>query len=102
MTVSMRFRTPDTPIHLTWDNPGKGRPKTFCGAKLRTGCLFTYYTIYIFKVKMENTQVVPIRQRSRGNLNSVQFTTTDRYEERVCPRCLSSDDYALACLAGYP
>lgn len=102
MTVSLRFQTPDRPIHLTWDNPKKGRPKTFCGAKLRRGCLYTCYTIYIFKVRMEGTQVVPIRQRDQRNLNTTTFTTTEKYEERICQGCLNADDYALACLAGYP
>lgn len=98
----MAFTIPDRPIHLSWDNPTTGRPRTFCGAKLRTGGMFVWFENHLVPVRHDEAPLVVVKQRGRENRNHTDFVTLERYDRTLCKRCQKSDDYILATLAAVP
>jgi NMD protein affecting ribosome stability and mRNA decay len=96
------MKAPDVPIHLSWDNPYRGRPKALCGAKLRVGMVFSWYEDHLTPNKLSTTNLKAVRVRTGRNTTSTQFVMKTKYNATICPRCLKSDDYNLALLAVLP
>jgi len=88
-----------TPIHISLDDPRRGRPKVFCGAKLRVGHA---YSLHEYHVELGARVMVAILVRTGHNNRTTRFVTRGQYYEDVCPRCLESDDYSLALLGALP
>jgi hypothetical protein len=98
----MPIKAPDAPIHLSWDYPYKGRPKIFCGAKLRAGMVFSWYEDHLLPNKLSTTNLKAVRVRTGRNTISTQFVMKTKYNATICSRCLKSEDYNLALLAVLP
>jgi len=101
MSIST-MAAPMVPIHITWDDPHKGRPKTFCGAKLRAGMIFTKYSYHLEGPRDPKGNLNAVRVRTGSNTTSTRFVMRSRYDETICLRCLESEDYNLALLAVLP
>lgn len=103
----MNYRPPklpeDRPIHLVWDHIHKGRPKTFCGAKLRKGHIFVKYWRHADYCETKpRPEVIHVATRGTQNENRTSFVLASTYTEMVCSRCINSEDYVLAMLANLP
>jgi hypothetical protein len=96
------MKAPDVPIHLSWDNPYRGRPKVFCGAKLRVGMVFNWYEDHLLPNKLSTSNLASVRVRTGRNMTHTRFVLKTKYNRTICSRCLKSEDYNLALLAVVP